>query len=59
VKRVLLDESVPRQIGSVLTGYVIETVARAGWAGLSNGELLKAAAGHVDVLLSADQRSAC
>ena len=55
MKRVLLDESLPRQIANVLTGYEIETVAKAGWAGLKNGELLKAAAGRFDVLLSADQ----
>ena len=55
MKRVLLDESLPRQIGDVLAGYTVETVARAGWAGLKNGELLKAAAGRFDVLLSADQ----
>lgn len=55
MKRVLLDESLPRPIARVLTGYHIETVANAGWAGLKNGELLTAAAGHFDVLLSADQ----
>ena len=53
--RVLLDESVPRQLGPRLEGHQVVTVPRAGWAGLGNGELLRRAAGQFDVLVTGDQ----
>lgn len=54
--RVLLDESVPRQLGAKLEGHQVVTVPRAGWAGLRNGELLRRAAGQFDVLVTGDQK---
>ena len=53
--RVLLDESVPRQLGPRLAGHQVVTVPRAGWAGLRNGELLRRASGQFDVLVTGDQ----
>ena len=53
--RVLLDESVPRQLASRLVGHEVLTVQRAGWAGLKNGELLQRAASRFDVLVTGDQ----
>ena len=53
--RVLLDESVPRQLAPLLTGYSVSTVSREGWAGLDNGQLLDRAAQHFDVLVTGDQ----
>jgi hypothetical protein len=53
--RVLLDESVPRQLSSRLEGHRVITVPRAGWAGLGNGELLRRASGQFDVLVTGDQ----
>jgi hypothetical protein len=41
--RVLLDESLPRDLGPALVGHDVTTVQRAGWAGLKNGDLLRAA----------------
>ena len=38
--RVLLDESVPRDLGFALVGHFVRTVQTMGWAGLSNGKLL-------------------
>jgi hypothetical protein len=53
--RVLLDECVPRALGKELVGHDVRTVAEAGWAGVTNGELLQRAAGLFDVLLTVDR----
>ena len=53
--RVLLDESLPRPLGRLLTEHTVRTVAEEGWSGLENGELLRTAAARFDVLLTADQ----
>ena len=42
--RVLRDEQLPRQLATELTGHEIRTVQQQGWAGLTNGELLRRAA---------------
>ena len=57
LRRVLLDESVPRQLAEPLrqAGYEVSTVEQAGFKGLANGELLRMAEGRFDVLLTADQ----
>jgi hypothetical protein len=39
--RVLLDESVPRQLVSELSGHDVQTVVQLGWTGIQNGELLR------------------
>lgn len=38
--KILLDECVPIQVRSALSGHEVTTVQRMGWSGLSNGELL-------------------
>ena len=53
--RILLDESVPRRLSSLLAGHTATTVARQGWAGVKNGELLALAAAEFDVLITADR----
>ena len=53
--RVLLDESVPRQLGAALVGHSVSTVAREGWSGLRNGELLANAAASFDVFITGDR----
>lgn len=55
VVRVLLDESIPRQLASLLTEHRVSTVPRQGWSGLGNGELLRRASGEFDVLVTGDQ----
>ena len=52
--RVLLDESVPRQLASLLTGHAVSTVQREGWSGVSNGDLLARTTGHFDALVTGD-----
>lgn len=39
--RAILDESLPRPLALELPGHDVETVRGMGWAGLSNGELLR------------------
>lgn len=53
--RILLDESLPRDLGKDLTGHAVRTVRQAGWAGLGNGDLLRRAAGQFDVIVTGDR----
>ena len=53
--RVLLDESLPRPLAALLSGHEVRTVAAVGWSGTENGELLRLAAEHFDVLITADR----
>ena len=53
--RILLDESVPKKLGFELPGHFVNTVQQVGWTGLKNGELLRKAKEHFDVLVTADQ----
>lgn len=52
--RVLLDESVPRRLKSLLPDHDVSTVQEVGWAGLDHGELLERAAAF-DAFVTADQ----
>lgn len=53
--RILLDESLPRQLVPLLPEHEVRTVAAMGWAGIRNGPLLQLAAGEFDAFLTADQ----
>ena len=54
--RVLLDEQLPRQLASLLTGHDVRTVQQQSWAGLKNGQLLDAAeAAGFTVLVTGDR----
>ena len=54
--RVLLDERLPRGLASELIGHDVSTAQHEGWAGLTNGELLRRAeAHHFDAFLTAAQ----
>lgn len=55
MKRVLFDEDVPRPLRYELSGFEIQTVVEAGWAGTRNGELLRRANESFDVFLTADR----
>ena len=56
MKKLLLDECVPRQFKSHLSGYDCLTVPEAGWAGRKNGELLSLAeSAGFQVFVSLDQ----
>ncbi len=53
---VLLDESVPRLVKTQLSEFPITTVQEMGWAGMKNGDLLKAAEQRFTIFITADQR---
>ena len=55
--RLLLDESIPRQLGSRLPDpFETRTVQRMGWTGTSNGDLLRLAqVNGFDAFITADQ----
>lgn len=54
--RVLLDESLPRQLARELVGHSVRTVRQQGWASLRNGELLQQARSEAfDIFVTADQ----
>ena len=53
--RILLDESLPRDLRARLPGHDIATVVGCGWSGIKNGRLLALAATRFDVFLTADQ----
>jgi hypothetical protein len=53
--KVLLDECVTRYLKRDFVGHEVLTAEEAGFKGLKNGRLLKAASGEYEVLLTVDQ----
>ena len=53
--RLLLDECVVRDLKRDLVGHEVSTVVEAGFGGLENGELLRAASSQFDVLITVDR----
>jgi len=53
--KVLLDECVTRYLKRDFAGHEALTVEGAGLKGLKNGQLLQAAAGRYEVLVTVDQ----
>ena len=53
--RVLLDECVTRLLKRDFVSHEVSTVDEAGMKGLKNGQLLRAASGPYDVLVTVEQ----
>jgi hypothetical protein len=53
--RILLDESLPRDLSALLVGHDVVSVRDAGWSGVKNGKLLALAAGVFDAFVTADR----
>jgi hypothetical protein len=53
--KLLLDECVVHDLKSDLAAHEVSTVVEAGFGGLENGELLRAASGKFDVLITVDR----
>lgn len=53
--RVILDECLPRRLAREITGHQVSTVPQAGWAGLTNGELLKRIEGGFEAFVTIDR----
>ena len=52
--KVLLDEDIPVRLRFYFQRAEVETVDFRGWKGLKNGDLLRAAEEHFDVLVTMD-----
>lgn len=55
MRRVLLDENLPRLLKRELPGFEAYTVAEMGWAGNRNGALLQLAETQFDIFVTADR----
>jgi predicted nuclease of predicted toxin-antitoxin system len=55
--RILLDECLPARLRHSLTGHEVQTVPRAGWAGIKNGRLLGliSDSGKFEIFLTMDK----
>ncbi len=53
--RLLLDECVARTLKRDLVGHEAATVVEAGYRGMKNGVLLRAASGNYDVFITVDR----
>lgn len=56
MRRILLDENLPRKLRRELPDFSVRTVQEEGWTSFRNGELLSRAQQTFDVLLTADRR---
>lgn len=53
--KLLLDESLPRQLKRELPNHEVSTAPEMGWAGIANGQLLQLASAEFDAFITADQ----
>ncbi len=53
--KILLDESVPSPMQSLLSNHVCTTVQSKGWSGIRNGDLLQQAEAEFDLFITSDQ----
>ncbi|NNJ84522.1 MAG: hypothetical protein HKP13_06240 [Gammaproteobacteria bacterium] len=51
----MLDECVSWKLAKYITEHNIQTVRKAGWSGLQNGDLLRRAQTGFDVLITTDR----
>jgi hypothetical protein len=53
--RILLDESLPRDLSPLIAGHDVKTVQAAGWSSTKNGGLSSLAVTRFDVFITADR----
>ena len=53
--RILLDESLPKDLAQFIAGHEVVTVRTAGWSSFKNGKLLALAASAFEVFVTADR----
>jgi len=54
--RILFDQGTPVPLRDHLLPHTVETAFELGWSTLKNGDLLAAAEGSFDVLITTDQK---
>lgn len=52
--KIILDECLPRRLLRDLPEHAVTTVPRQGWAGITNGDLLKRVDPEFDVFITMD-----
>ena len=52
--KIILDECLPRRLLREFPEYVVTTVPRQGWAGITNGALLRLVKTEFDVFITID-----
>ena len=55
MKRILLDECIPRPLAQLLPDYYVRTAPQMGWASIANGALLKLGEVEFDVFITVDK----
>jgi predicted nuclease of predicted toxin-antitoxin system len=55
MKRILLDECIPRPLAQHLPDYYVRTAPQMGWASIANGTLLQLAEVEFDVFVTVDK----
>ena len=53
--KIIIDECVPSIVKRGLPSHNIVTAQEMGWAGISNGQLLKLVAGEFDIFITSDK----
>jgi len=53
--RILFDQGTPVPLRHLLTTHDVSTAFEMGWANLENGDLLQAAEGQFDLLITTDK----
>ena len=53
--RILLDECVPWPLHKILKEHTCATAQKQGWAGLTNGDLIRRAEEEFDLFITSDQ----
>ena len=53
--RILFDQGTPVPLRSFLATHEVSTAFEMGWSNLENGDLLRAAEGQFEVLITTDQ----
>ena len=53
--KLLFDECLPRPLADAFAGHEVVNIEEAGFKGLRNGSLLRAATGEYDVLVTVDR----
>ena len=53
--RILLDESLPHDLATLIEGHQVSTVRNEGWASVKNGKLLALAATKFEAFITADR----
>ena len=54
--KILFDQGTPAPLRRLLTGHEVVTLVEKGWSSLGNGDLLRAAEGIFEALITTDQR---